>query len=288
MSDPQFERAVSAWLEDGSDRTPRSAIDGVLLAVKTTPQERDLRIPWRFPLMPAFPRATGIAAVALVAVIGAGALVYLTGNRPGFGSQPSSAPTVAPSPTLPPGITGWKDYTSAVYGFTMRYPSTWSVHEPAAVAWEPGMTHSSETNWTDIITNDESVDGDSIAMWVWQFPAPEGADLDSWDGLRAAYLEVCASGALTGATSCDVVSEPLRLCRGTQECQPAIIQVLGTTEPSPDGFFGDSQAGTITVFSMGRPDSFEASARYGGTIALLKAILGQVDVREPRPGETPQ
>ena len=31
-----FERAVRDWLEDGSDRTPRPAIDAVLLAVKTT------------------------------------------------------------------------------------------------------------------------------------------------------------------------------------------------------------------------------------------------------------
>lgn len=292
MSDQLFERAVVDWLEDGSDRTPRRAIDGVLLAVKTTPQERDLRIPWRFFHMPAFTRATGLAAVALVAAVSVGGLLLVNSKQPGGAgsegsSPPTAAPSVAPTPSLPPGIVGWTDYTSDVYGLSMRYPSDWSVEKRANVAWKPGIKHSDSASWTDIFTNDESVDGDSIAMWVWQMPAPEGADLSSWDGLQTAYLERCAEGVLTGATSCDVASEPVPLCLGTEDCQPAMILVLGTTEASPDGFFGDPEAGTITAFSMGRPDTFAASSRYGGTIELLKSILGEVGVREPAPGETP-
>ncbi len=45
--DRAFERATREFLEDGSDRTSAATIDAVLLAVRTTPQERDLRIPWR-------------------------------------------------------------------------------------------------------------------------------------------------------------------------------------------------------------------------------------------------
>ena len=36
-----FDRAVDRWLDDGSDATPPHVIDGVLLAVRSTPQERD-------------------------------------------------------------------------------------------------------------------------------------------------------------------------------------------------------------------------------------------------------
>ena len=43
-------------------REQAQAIDGVLLAVKTTPQERDLWIPWRPNPMPTFTRAIGLAA----------------------------------------------------------------------------------------------------------------------------------------------------------------------------------------------------------------------------------
>jgi hypothetical protein len=47
MSDQLFERAVRDWLDDGSDKTPPTAIEAVLLAAKTTPQERVLGIPRR-------------------------------------------------------------------------------------------------------------------------------------------------------------------------------------------------------------------------------------------------
>ena len=150
------------------------------------------------------------------------------------------------------------------------------------------MASSDIANWTDVFINDEAVDGDSIAMWFSQAPAPDGADLKTWDGLKAAYLQLCALRGPTGANDCTVDSESVPLCLGTKECEPAMILVVGSEESSPDGFFADPETGEITIFSMGRPEGFPASARYGGTIALLKAILAQVDVREPEPGETPR
>jgi hypothetical protein len=101
MSDRLFERAVRGWLEDGSDRTPSPAIDAVLLAVKTTPQERDLRILRRFTEMPTYMRLT--AAIALAAVVGVGVLAYV--NRgPNAGGPPTAAPTgtATSSPTVQP------------------------------------------------------------------------------------------------------------------------------------------------------------------------------------------
>jgi hypothetical protein len=101
MSDQPFEHAVRDWLGDGSDRTPRPAIDAVLLAVKTTRQERDLRIPRRFTQMPTYMRLA--AAIAIVAVVGVGALAYFNGG-PNMGGPPTAAPTAtaAPSASIPP------------------------------------------------------------------------------------------------------------------------------------------------------------------------------------------
>jgi hypothetical protein len=96
MSDQLFERAVREWLEGGSDRTPPPAIDAVLLAVKTTPQERDLRIPWRFTSMPTYLRLA--AGIAVIAILGAAALAVLN-RAPAFGGPgpgPSPTPSVAP------------------------------------------------------------------------------------------------------------------------------------------------------------------------------------------------
>ena len=101
MSDQLFERAVRDWLEDGSDRTPRPAIDAVLLAVKTTRQERDLRIPRRFTQMPTYMRLA--AGIAIVAVVGVGVLAYFNGG-PNTAGPPTPAPTTqaTPAPTLSP------------------------------------------------------------------------------------------------------------------------------------------------------------------------------------------
>jgi hypothetical protein len=96
MSDDRgFERAMHAWLESGSDRTPAAAIDAVLLAVRTTPQERGMRAPWRTPDMNTPMRIA--AVLAAVAVLGVAGLLYL--NRgPRVGVTPTPA-VVAPSPT---------------------------------------------------------------------------------------------------------------------------------------------------------------------------------------------
>jgi hypothetical protein len=91
-----FERAVDVWLADGSDRSPQPAVDAVLLAIKTTPQERDLRIQWRNPTMPAPMRL--IAAFAIVA-IGGVAVLSITGPATWLGSAPT--PTLrTPAPLI--------------------------------------------------------------------------------------------------------------------------------------------------------------------------------------------
>ncbi|MEO8470293.1 MAG: hypothetical protein ABI573_11585 [Chloroflexota bacterium] len=107
-NDRAFERATRDWLEAGSDRTPYATIDAVLLAVRTTPQERDLRIPWRTPTMPKSLRLA--AMLAIVAIVGIGASMLL---RPSSSVGPAAtssqsagpSPTSIPSPTTVPSAT---------------------------------------------------------------------------------------------------------------------------------------------------------------------------------------
>jgi hypothetical protein len=149
MSDDRaFERAMDNWLADGSDRTPLPVVDAVLLAVKTTPQERDLRIPWRTPPMSAPLRLA--AGIAIVAVIGFAALtVFRPGTGPGTVSSPTPSATLVPSPSptslvdgarrLP--ITGPIEpgryyiekslWSAATFSFTM--PAGWSAQNGGLV-----------------------------------------------------------------------------------------------------------------------------------------------------------
>lgn len=96
------ERILDAYLAPEADRLADRVIDAALADIARTPQRRALRVPWRFSLMPSLSRATGVAVVALVAVVGAGTLFYLNSNPDGSGSQGTPLPTATstPAPTV--------------------------------------------------------------------------------------------------------------------------------------------------------------------------------------------
>ena len=90
-----FDRAVDRWMDDGSDATPPQVIDAVLLAVRSTPQERDFRVPWRTASVTSYPR---VAAVIALVVIGSTAAIFTFGpGGPRFGgtnAMPSPSPVL--------------------------------------------------------------------------------------------------------------------------------------------------------------------------------------------------
>jgi hypothetical protein len=183
MSDRQFERAVLDWLEDGSDRTPPAAIDGVLLAVKTTPQERDLRIPWRFTRMTTTMRLA--AGIALVAVLGVGAL-QLLGPGSNVGSKATPSPTTAAAPPTELPASALVPFTSAVYGYSVSVPKGWG----AQVATR--TLHGTEPLWgsdPQVATPaGDSIQGGEFArssspsgrLLIAASTAPPGTTLESW------------------------------------------------------------------------------------------------------------
>lgn len=92
-----FDRAVDRWLDDGSDATRPEVIDAVLLAVKSTPQERDFRVPWRTNRMSTYAKSLAAAAAVLMVVI------------VGFQFLPAGSGSGGPRPTqssLPAPIVG--------------------------------------------------------------------------------------------------------------------------------------------------------------------------------------
>ncbi len=90
-----FDRAVDRWLDDGSDATPPEVINAVLLAVRSTPQERDFRAPWRSTAMTSYLRT---AAVIVVAAIASTAAILTLGPGGSGSGGPNGTPS--PSPAL--------------------------------------------------------------------------------------------------------------------------------------------------------------------------------------------
>jgi hypothetical protein len=87
--DRSLERAARSWIEEGPTRAPDRPVDAALRTIESTPQERDLRIPWRLPTMTPLTR---LAGAALVAVIAAGA-VFLALRPSSDVGGPSPQPT---------------------------------------------------------------------------------------------------------------------------------------------------------------------------------------------------
>jgi hypothetical protein len=125
-----FDRAVDRWLDDGSDATPPEVIDAVLLAARSTPQERDFRISWRTSPMKRL--AYAAAAVAALAV-GVTALSAV-GERFGIGSGPTPTVTIQQTPSPSP---GFSRFTSAIHGISIDYPSGWQIRR-ATEPWREG------------------------------------------------------------------------------------------------------------------------------------------------------
>lgn len=86
-----FDRAVDRWLDDGSDATPAGVIDAVLLAARSTPQKRDIRILWG-----TSPMKRLVYAAAAVAALAVGVTVLSAiGPRFGIGSERSPTPVAS-------------------------------------------------------------------------------------------------------------------------------------------------------------------------------------------------
>jgi hypothetical protein len=92
------ERILDAYLAPEADRLADRVIDAALADIARTPQRRALRVPWRFPLMPGLSRATGVAVLAVVAMVGAGTLFYFNSKPDVKGSQGTPLPTATPTP----------------------------------------------------------------------------------------------------------------------------------------------------------------------------------------------
>jgi hypothetical protein len=129
--DREFLLATTSWLEAGSDATPPDAVDAVLLAIRTTRQDRVLRSPWRPIPMSAFAKIA-IAAAAVLAV----ALVWINfGPTTNVGSGPTPSPTPSPVPIGFKGSTpGLPLQAGARYTTTDPFPIRMSFVAPAGWA----------------------------------------------------------------------------------------------------------------------------------------------------------
>jgi len=112
--DRSLERAARSFIEAGPTQAPDRAVEAALLRIETTPQERDLRIPWRFPSMSIPARIAAVAILGALLLGGALSLFSGVGRPSAVGPAASPSATTGPSskPTAtPPSSGAVVDYT---------------------------------------------------------------------------------------------------------------------------------------------------------------------------------
>jgi hypothetical protein len=163
--DRDFWLATTDWLDAGSDRTPPPAIDAVLLAIKTTRQQRALRSPWR-PIDMSFLAKAAIAAAAVITI--AVAWFSLSPQSHSPGATPAPTATASPSPTPRP-LTG-ADPVSLETG--IRYVSSGQFPVPISFAAPAG--------WTGKV-------GGPYAVWL----GPNDGDIVNFHIFDRLYADPC-------------------------------------------------------------------------------------------------
>ena len=183
--DRSLERAARSFIEAGPTQAPDRAVEAALLRIETTSQERDLRVPWRFPSMTTPAR---LAVAAAVGVLLAGGAIYYFGGpgQPavgGPGPSPSSSAPASPVASPRASSSGARlDYTDlpgwivferagkAPDGSTpagVEYPhSLWLAHADGSDLHEldPGVPASGKVNF------DISPDGSQVIFSAFDAP----------------------------------------------------------------------------------------------------------------------
>ena len=207
--DRSLERAARSFIEAGPTQAPDRAVEAALLRIESTPQERDLRVPWRIPTM------TTPARIAVAAVLG---VLLVAGAVSFFGRQGQSSVGVpGPSPSspvpasripsaAPPSSAGVPDYTGL---------QGWIVFEHFGQAPD-GSTTTFDPDLRQIWL--VHADGTGLQELAPGSPAgksspdisPDGTKVlfNSWDGARRIY-EVSIEGGQPVLVSTNCQDVPL-------------------------------------------------------------------------------
>jgi hypothetical protein len=180
---PEFDPRVADWLEGDPDRAPGQVLETVLAALPSIEQRPASRPPWRTTQMSRF--ALGAAAVVGVMLI-SGALLLLkptTGTIGGPSPAPSTLATPAPSVVPPLGALD-RTFTSTSHGYTVKYPTGWTV-VPSDSPWIPGT----RTFWGDpaldiltgygvrfVASSQPVAEGDTPELWLTGYCVLQGVN----------------------------------------------------------------------------------------------------------------
>jgi hypothetical protein len=193
--DLRFERTARDWLELGPVGAPADVVQAALLEIETTPQERDLRVPWRIQTMPTFARAL-VAAAVVIGLAAGGALLLQRNDAPIVSTPSQSAPIASPVTSASPSTSAPASassgsladtpldglFVSEKYGYSLPIGPDWAARQ-ATFTWT-GPDNSrpvideidvSGTQWGVNAASQALAPGQTFADWIDLFQSPDNA-----------------------------------------------------------------------------------------------------------------
>jgi hypothetical protein len=298
------EALLSAYLAVGMEVLPDRVVDAVLDEARrtrqrtvigpwrTTPQRPVVfGVPWRIATMNSYAKLAIAAVVVVVVAIGGLALL-----RPGGSSGPGGALTATPSPTPSPSATpspstaaspsqisttGWVQFTSDRYGYTISYPPT-HTGMPGSTESAPTFVGQAQRDFTFETDRFDAEAGrvigtptiqklDSNAL-DWIMFGPDGSEIGFWG-----FAETIPAGTLVD----DIISQSV----GTEDplgfplpaCESEPIMIDG--QPGRFDVCGDSLS--IAVVIVGDRAYVFLQGRGSVTKDLMMAQLSTVKLPAP-------
>jgi hypothetical protein len=226
-----------------------------------------------------WPRLAWLVAIALIAAVG---LVYLT-NRNSDVAAPST--TVAPSTTAssaqpPIDTTTWTTYQSERYGFSIGYPSDWTV-TPADHDW---TLEADADEWLSTGQEVFYPPNHDIRVSAWSVALDPGTTLETSADVEAWIEQYCQ---LARPSCVGFNDRVVPLCLERRDCHPGLLVPFDTDTqaffPGTSGNGGDR----MVVVALWRIESDASVGPYGGARRLLEAFLTTMDVYPARPDQIP-
>jgi hypothetical protein len=224
---PDIERIVTDWLHDDvTTAWSDEVLAGALVRVASVGQERIPR-PWRFTPMNTYAKlAIGVAAVAVVAVVGINLLAPRSDGGvggPAASAAPSPSPLPSPKPSPPP---------SPAADFPPEGPISAGTHRAVADGDLPFSFTVPTSGWR--------VDpGNSIGTG--EYPQPDYIGIDFWlNAPDNVYTDACAhapldpapspttaglASAVAGVPYADLVSGPSSTVVGGHPAQQIVLTI---------------------------------------------------------------
>jgi hypothetical protein len=190
--DRRFERAARSWLELGPAEAPDHAVEAALLAIESTPQERDIRIPWRRLRMTPPLRLATIAVIAALAI--GGGLILGLNPRSQVGS-PSPGPSTSSGALAPFETTG-----PGSAAFAAALQSRWVSGGPSGDTMVIGPTYVRIWAFKADIVNAWSVSSPDRRLSVRMSSSERTLTANHWDcrpGQDGSYSVALGAGGAT-------------------------------------------------------------------------------------------